>query len=331
MVSQYLATWTDDWTRAVGHLQTANRLAPLGGLAPDRPRPSLAARLWSRARSTASLLLTPRQKQCNLEVVGALSGMADAVLAMRKELAVLTAELASLKNDLEPPHFRPGTLDHLVWADVNEKNEYELPDAFAPTDVVVDIGAHVGSFSFACLRRGAGAVVAFEPDADNFGMASLNLSRFGARARVVPAAVWRSDVPAGKLALRASVDAANTGGGGVVGTGGTIDAVPFDDALADILARARVSRARLLKLDCEGSEYPILLTSRLLHLVDEIRGEYHESNQPVPDWARVGDATRYDRHTLRATLEARGFRVVTRQHTSNPNIGLFFATRSDRP
>jgi FkbM family methyltransferase len=331
MVSQYLATWTDDWARAVGHLQAANRLAPLGGLAPGQPRKSLAARVWSRARSTASLLLTPRQKQCNLEVVGALRGMADAALAMRQELEVLAAEVAALRRGQEPPHFRPGTQDHLIWACVNEMNEYELPDAFAPTDLIVDVGAHIGGFSFACLRRGAGAVVAFEPDADNYGMASLNLSRFGARARVIPAAAWRSDAPPRKLQLAASGDRGNTGGGGVVAADGATEAVPFDAALADALARARVSRVRLLKLDCEGSEYPILLTSRLLHLVDEICGEYHESNQPVPDWARVGDATRYDRHTLRAALEAHGFRVRLHAHAADSTLGLFFATRADRP
>jgi FkbM family methyltransferase len=331
MVSQYLASWTDDWTRAVSHLQTAGRLAPLGGLTPNQPRKSLASRLWSRARSTASLLLTPRQKQCNLEVVGALGGMADAVLAMRKELEVLTAEVAALRRDQEPPHFRPGTTDHLIWACVNQMNEYELPDSFAPTDLILDVGAHIGSFSFACLRRGAGAVVAFEPDPGNYDMANLNLSRFGARARVVPAAVWRSDVPARKLSLLASDDHANTGGGGVIGAEGTVDALPFDDVLADILDRARVNRVRLLKLDCEGSEYPILLTSRKLHLVDEIRGEYHESDQPIPDWSRVGGCNRFDRYTLRTALEAQGFRISLHEHTANPNLGLFFATRTDRP
>ena len=34
-------------------------------------------------------------------------------------------------------------------------------------------------------------------------------------------------------------------------------------------------------MDCEGSEFPILLTSRMLHLIDNIRGEFHERTWAV--------------------------------------------------
>ncbi len=316
-----------DWPRLLGHVRTAERLAPLGGRPSDEPAP-LPARAWSRLRSALGLLLTARQKRFNREAIAALDELAGTVLALQTEVADLRAELAALRTDLEPPHFRPGTLDANIWADVNRHNEYRLPDVFAPADLILDVGAHIGSFSFACLRRGAGAVVAYEPDPDNYPLACLNLARFGPRARVVRAAAWRSDVPAGRVQLFRSLDPANTGGGGVVGTGeGTADAVPFDEAVADALARTGAARVRLLKLDCEGSEYPILLTSRSLHLIDAVCGEYHESGWPAPEHARVGGHDRYDRHTLRRCLEGHGFRVETRQHTPNPEVGLFFATR----
>jgi len=35
------------------------------------------------------------------------------------------------------------------------------------------------------------------------------------------------------------------------------------------------NRVRLLKIDCEGSEFPILYTSKMLEYVDEIVGELH--------------------------------------------------------
>lgn len=306
-------------------VQTAARLAPLGSPASDS---SLPARAISRLRSTLALLFTARQKRFNIEAADALAGVCQRLDALAAENAALRAELAALRADLEPPHLRPGTLDAAIWTDVNRQNEYALPDRFEPGDLVVDIGGHIGSFSFACLRRGAGAVVCFEPNPANAALAELNLKRFGPRAEVRRAAVWRSDRPAGTLALAGSDDAANTGGGGV-GSGDMVAAaVPFDEALTEVLAARGASRVRLLKLDCEGSEYPILFTSRSLDRIDAICGEYHETDCPFPDQFRVEGYDTYDRHALARFLADRGFRVEHRQHTSNPLIGLFFATRS---
>jgi hypothetical protein len=54
-----------------------------------------------------------------------------------------------------------------------------------------------------------------------------------------------------------------------------VQAIAFDDIVAGVRKR-QVSKVRLLaKLDCEGSEYPILLTSRRLAEVDWFVGEYH--------------------------------------------------------
>ncbi|MFO0850854.1 MAG: FkbM family methyltransferase [Gemmataceae bacterium] len=312
-----------EWVTLMGRVQTAARLAPLTGPS-DR---SLPGRAWSRVRSTAALLLTARQKRFNIEAADALAGVCRQLESLAAENAALRAELADLRADLEPPHLRPGTLDAAIWTDVNRQNEYALPDRFEPGDLVVDIGGHIGSFSFACLRRGAGAVVCFEPNPANAALAELNLKRFGPRAEVRRAAVWRSDRPAGTLTLAGSADATNTGGGGIGSGDVTAPAVPFDEVLNELMAVRGGSRVRLLKLDCEGSEYPILFTSRSLDRIDAICGEYHETEGPFPDQFRVAGHDRYDRHELARFLTERGFRVDHRQHTSNPLIGLFFATR----
>ncbi len=41
------------------------------------------------------------------------------------------------------------------------------------------------------------------------------------------------------------------------------------------MAASGQRRIKLLKLDCEGAEHEIIRTSKLLHLIDEIVGEYH--------------------------------------------------------
>ena len=52
--------------------------------------------------------------------------------------------------------FRNGTLDQAIFNEVVDDNEYRLPDRFAPGDVVIDVGTHIGSFVQAVLSRGCG-------------------------------------------------------------------------------------------------------------------------------------------------------------------------------
>jgi hypothetical protein len=52
-------------------------------------------------------------------------------------------------------------------------------------------------------------------------------------------------------------------------SGEAVESVSLDDLLQD------TGPIRFLKIDCEGSEYEILYTSKLLHLVGEIAGEFH--------------------------------------------------------
>jgi hypothetical protein len=102
-------------------------------------------------------------------------------------------------------------------------------------------------------------------------------------------------------------------------------------------------RVRLLKLDCEGAEWPILLTSQRLGLIDEICGEFHEiggqfleisedrpEQQPVFSFANV---EKFTIDMLVDTLSDAGFAVTWRRHTrptgAIEGLGLFFATRAN--
>ncbi len=91
--------------------------------------------------------------------------------------------------------FRPGTVDRLIFNDVVGRNEYQLPDRFALTDIVIDIGAHIGAFAFAVVERGGRQVWCFEPDRDNCRLAAAHLqpSIDAGWVRVSQKAVWRSD------------------------------------------------------------------------------------------------------------------------------------------
>lgn len=183
---------------------------------------------------------------------------------------------------------RSGTNDAWVWQNVVHRNEYFVPESLSSEDAVVDVGLHIGSFSYLVLTRGAGRVFGFEVDRENCSLARFNLKHFGKRVFVVQGAVCRSDWNPKQLFfsgypfLRNGI--LNTGGGNVGSQQGgrVVPAIPFD-SIVDSIVQQGYTRIRLLKLDCEGSEYPILMTSKRLHLIDEVVGEYHELGHGADD------------------------------------------------
>jgi FkbM family methyltransferase len=226
-----------------------------------------------------------------------------------------------------PRHWRlrRRTLDGRIVRHVVFENEYRLPDRFGADDVIVDVGAHIGSFALAALRRGAGVVHCVEPDAENFALLEHNLSPFGDRVRLRRAAVWRSDEQAARLSLRNPVAARNTGAHQVatLEAGPGVEAVAFDELIE------QAGRVRLVKLDCEGAEWPILLTSRRLDRVEALCGEYHLG--PLPEAFQVAGET-FSVELLVRTLAERGFEVRTEPLPPRPHpCGLFFAERPVTP
>ncbi len=249
---------------------------------------------------------------------------------LREEIQALRNEVARLHLLAEPFHTRPGTLDPNIYHEVVIANEYRLPSTFDAEDIVIDVGAHIGSFATACLLRGAGHVVAFEPVPANYAVLHVNLARFGNRVQTQRAAVWRSDAQPSELPFHASGDGMNTGGGNVIGEADehtlNVPSLGLDTLVQQVLQTTGQERIRLLKLDCEGSEYPILLTATCLNQIEAIVGEYHHCG-PVSPEAQVGSQTMYDHQVLVNYLTNQGFKVRTQVHPQDPKLGYFWAKR----
>jgi FkbM family methyltransferase len=171
--------------------------------------------------------------------------------------------------------FRPFSQDAGVLRDVLFGNEYGLPDGFGRDDVVIDVGSHVGCFAVAALSRGAGKVVCYEPDPDNFRLLCKNLSRY--------------DFPYGRVEVNQAAVSCSGGmmpfrrGGANTACGHLEDKAPGElasircVALDEVLGSFR--RVRLLKLDCEGAEWDILMGSSLLPRCREIVAELHTAGR----------------------------------------------------
>src|SRR5581483_3381051 len=133
-------------------------------------------------------------------------------------------------------------------------------------DVIMDIGAHIGAFSCACIARGAKYIYAYEPDPANYAVALQNARRWIQNQSDVTRnqfplcmdnlAIWRSDRQP-KLTL--SPYPTSLGKTGEVDPAAvrTIYDVPSANCCSciglDLLLR-ELPRITLLKLNCGGAE-----------------------------------------------------------------------------
>ena len=165
--------------------------------------------------------------------------------------------------------------------------------------IVVDIGAYVGDSAMYFVTRAAKKVNAFEPYPAIYNVAKKNIEINGFRSKVE---VINEGCGGESHSLTIDTEFKHTGGAAAKGfqKGKRIKI----RTLAEIVNKYRISNA-LLKMDCEGDEYDIILESRseTLRRFERIMIEFH-----------------YGYKDLERKLYDAGFRV---KHSS-----LFFVGRS---
>ena len=181
-------------------------------------------------------------------------------------------------------------LSHWVWRLVNVGNEYRLPADMTGWRVV-DVGAHVGSFTRAALDRGAAHVLALEPHDGRRACLSANTA---GRPVTIAAAF-------------------------VVGSQQGPQQLPGDEGFGDRVqsldSLLPAELIDLIKLDCEGSEYSIVQGSDLSRVV-RLVGEAHRISWRGRQWT-MADLTRL--------LEGQGFTVSA--ESTGEDTWLFWAER----
>ena len=147
---------------------------------------------------------------------------------------------------------------------LTEQNRFQTSyPQFLPRkgDIVLDCGAHVGTFTDLALRLGSAKVIAIEPEPDNLECLRRNFSAEIGSDRVVllQRGVWDSE---GTLTLKTS--AANSGmNSAVLPYEGKAIQIPVS-TIDRIVYELRLPKVDYVKIDIEGAEKQALLGAKSL-------------------------------------------------------------------
>ena len=210
-----------------------------------------------------------------------------------------------------------------VVREVWEDGTYQL-SKIGPTapKIAFDIGAHVGVFSVYAAKKFPGvSVYSFEPDPHNFELLSKNIRLNGFEDRIHPFQLaisaqsgihdfFRSKSrPTSNSLFEKNINK-NKGYGRVKVESRTLE---------EIFEQERVERCDLLKMDCEGAEFEILLGAPpgVLRRIERIALEYHDG------------VTNHDHKDLSWFLRANGFTVEVKPFNNIGEVsrGILIAVR----
>lgn len=207
--------------------------------------------------------------------------------------------------------------DHAIANEVFTDRDYKPCETSIKEakNSIIDIGGHLGFFSLyaACLNPEV-PIFCFEPHEGNFTLLKehLKLNRI---KNVQPKCLAVANYQ-GKGELLVSKEHLNHSI--VYAIENTNEVQPINCiTLEKIINRHRIGQVDLLKMDCEGAEFQILMDSpkSILDKVSSIFLEYH-------DWAPGADHRK-----LKSYLEDLGFKVVDMPNHKMPALGYLWCTR----
>jgi len=184
----------------------------------------------------------------------------------------------------------PKSTDMGVIQEIHNENVYQIQrDDIRNNSVVIDIGAHIGVFSvFAAVQAENVTVYSFEPEPGNFELLVRNIAANNLESRIHPInlAVSNIDIPRKLIRSATSVSAHSFSANKFLDDDVKDSLAVNCTTLSDIFRKYEINKCDILKLDCEGEEYNILLNAsdEILAKIVKIVGEYHDGlNQYTHD------------------------------------------------
>jgi len=204
------------------------------------------------------------------------------------EIVDVANDLVAYENKQKGIKLYSSIDDHLFHIHIiDEIFVQEIYKANFTNKVVIDTGAYRGESAIYFAINGAKRVIALEPDENNYKLALMNINEN-----------LREKVLENKILLLKKALAPNEG---VINfykyshnpVSNSIDPnhIEANDKIAtqvealtlnQIIKIAGEERIGLLKLDCEGCEYPVLNSFSNYDMVDNIILEYHHGLQNLP-------------------------------------------------
>lgn len=166
--------------------------------------------------------------------------------------------------------------DNFIYDEIFCRNLYAVKQEELKDRIVIDIGANVGMFSLLAMECGAKKIIAVEPEDNNHEKLLQNIKTFDSNNIIIPIheAVTTED---GKLSHITK---------GLAGlsklTENEDDQIVTTVTLARLVQLYAQNETKLvLKVDCEGSEYPIMLNAdtNLLKQFEHIYIEIHDDEE----------------------------------------------------
>ena len=146
------------------------------------------------------------------------------------------------------------------------QNTYEKFCKVKQSDVVVDIGSSVGSFTYSILDSKPKIVYCIEPSKELFGSLVRNTSKY---VTEVPIVYVNKAISNDRNQVKAFSGNQNVYGGNF-----DFDTIKFKEFIDEY----KIEKIDFLKLDCEGGEYDIFTEENIdwiLNNVKNIAGEFH--------------------------------------------------------
>ncbi|MBS3148525.1 FkbM family methyltransferase [Candidatus Woesearchaeota archaeon] len=206
---------------------------------------------------------------------------------------------------------RAGSSDRGILTEVHILKIYQRHGIeILPNDTVLEIGAHIGTFTILASKK-AKKVYSFEPYPENFNLLKENL----ALNKITNVAPIRKAITEKNGTSELYISNINTGSHSIFPKSEKDNSVTVETtSLPDVMRTHKIKKIGLLKVDCEGAEYPIFfsLPDKTFEAIRQISMEYH----PTEKYNIEQLKNLLQKHQFKVTMTRNKFRMIYAKKTA---------------